>query len=98
MPNESLSGWNARIGQAAESLVVKAQQEKLATDAQKLFEYAVKKYDRAVIAAAMILFHEHFQAENEGASEVSEEEANAMLAQAAASGDVVVSENEHVEA
>jgi hypothetical protein len=97
-PNESLLGWNTRIGQAAESLVVKAQQEKLETDAKKLFEYAVKKYDRAVIAQAMILFHDYFQSENAGESEVSEEEANAMLAQAAESGDVVVSENEHVEA
>ncbi len=94
LQNESLLGWNARIAQAAEAMVLKAQQDGIKEQAQKLFDYATKKYDRAVIGAAMVLFHEFFQSENNGASEVSEEEANAMLAQAAADGTVEMTENE----
>jgi hypothetical protein len=97
-PNESLMGWNQRIGQAAEKLVVQAQAEKLADDAKKLYEYALKKYDRAVIAAAMILWHKNFQESNNGEPELSEEEANALLRTAQEEGGVEIQEGETQEA
>ena len=91
-PNESLASWNARIGQAAEKLVEKAQQEKIAEDALRLYEYALKKYDRTVIGVAMAMWHKHFQEINDGEPEISEEEANALLAQAENAGAVQVTE------
>jgi hypothetical protein len=96
--NEDYSSWQKRIADKAQVMLDKAKEEKITDEAQKLFEYALKKYDRAVIGAAMVLWHNHFQEENAGESEISEEEANALLAQAENDGGIEVSEAAHVEA
>lgn len=92
--NESYEGWQARIAESARKLVESAQREKLEADAKKLFEYATSKYDRAVIAQAMIMFHAHFQQAHDGESEISEDEANALLAAAVDEGAVVEVQHE----
>lgn len=91
--NESFASWQSRIAAVAEKAVAGAQAEKLAEQAQKAFEYLTGKYDRNVLGKVTEMLLEYVTEANNGQSDMSEEEANALLASHTEPID-----NEHIEA
>lgn len=92
--NESFESWQARIAESSRALVEAAQREAVENGAKKAFEYVTKKYDRNVLALLATMLTQHLVDANTGASEVSEQEANAMLAAAEQAGAVEIHEEE----
>lgn len=92
--NESFSDWTARVAQCASANVVQAQADKRMEDAHKILEGLTKKHDRDTLGLVLSMLTEHLKSEADGMSEISEEEANALLAQAQADGQVEVHTDE----
>lgn len=87
--NESFASWQARVAQVAESRVEEARAEDVVNAATAEFKKLTKKHPRAVLATLAHLLLEHLKEENAGQSELTEEEANAMLA-AEQAGDIEI--------
>lgn len=94
--NESRASWQARIDVIADGMVSRAREDAMLEQAEKALATLTKKYDREVLALIMDGLQSHLKAANEGQSEVSEEEANALLAQAVADDKVEIHEDEEV--
>lgn len=86
--NESFDSWQARIAEVARKQVAKARDDKMLEQAEKEIERLSKKYDRQVLALILMGLQDVLKEDNAGQSEISEEEANALLAAAADAGQV----------
>jgi len=94
--NEAFDTWQARIAAVAQNRVAKAREDAMLEQAEKELERLTKKYDREVLALIMSGLQSVLKEENAGKSELSEEETNALLAQAAEEGKVEIHEEEEV--
>ena len=96
--NESYESWQARVATSARTKVDEAASTARAEQAANAFKKLVEKHDRATLATIAHLLLEHLKEDNAGQSEVSEAEADALLAAAAQAGDVEVTDEETEEA
>lgn len=90
--NESFEGWQARVSIAARAKVEEARNEAVSKAADSVFDALVAKHDRDVLGLLVSKLTAFLASENDGQSDMSEEEANALLAQAVESGEVEVTE------
>lgn len=88
--NESYESWQGRVAVAARAKVEAARTETITKAADSEFSKLVSKYDRETLAVLVSKLTAHLTAENDGQSDMSEEEANALLAQAEEAGAVEV--------
>ena len=85
--NESFESWQARIAVVAREQVTKAREDAQFEKAEKEIKRLSDKYDREILALILMGLQDVLKAANSGNSEISEEEANALLA-AQAAGEV----------
>lgn len=88
--NESYESWQARVAVAARGKVEAARVEALVKAADSEFDKLVGKYDREMLAVLIAKLVAHVGAGNAGQSDMTEAEADALLAAAADAGAVEV--------
>jgi hypothetical protein len=94
--NESFESWQSRIQLVAHAAVSKARDEASLDNAEKVFNKLCEKHDRDTLALIMMMLQDYLKEANVGQSEISEEEANALLSAAASEGAITTTQEEEI--